>query len=421
MNWSTQAIRDASRTGDYGRVVRLARIAVGVSQKQLGEACGISQSAISRLEMHGTASYNMNILARAATHLQIPPRLVGLADHAAAQAAQVNGTEVERRNFLAGAAAMATAPVLAALPASNAPGSDGTQAATLRLATTAFRRMEGATPSRHLSEPVLAHLRLAQIVASEAAHDEQRARLAAVGSEVASLAGWLSWDMGDHGSARTWYGTAIKAAQRSGDGLLTAYQLGSLAQFEANTGNAAQGLNLVQSARRQIGDKRPAIAEAWLSTVEALAHAAVGDPDATDGALADAARRTDQIAVEDPPPWPWVFTFNHSKVAACRMSCGARLGLSAWVFAAQDAAGAALASGHEKQRALLVLDVASGHMAAGRLDGAFALATSAVETGLRYRSGRIVERARALRRAYTSATPPKVVRDFDARLHGVYL
>ncbi|GGV03571.1 hypothetical protein GCM10010211_83500 [Streptomyces albospinus] len=44
-----------------------------------------------------------------------------------------------------------------------------------------------------------------------------------------------------------------------------------------------------------------------------------------------------------------------------------------------------------------------------------------LETGLRYRSGRIVERVRAVRRSLTSSAPPKVVRDLDERLHGVYL
>jgi hypothetical protein len=41
-----------------------------LSQNQLGEACGISQSAVSRLERHGAASYDT--LARAATHLCLP-------------------------------------------------------------------------------------------------------------------------------------------------------------------------------------------------------------------------------------------------------------------------------------------------------------------------------------------------------------
>ncbi|WP_432047198.1 hypothetical protein [Streptomyces asiaticus] len=116
-----------------------------------------------------------------------------------------------------------------------------------------------------------------------------------------------------------------------------------------------------------------------------------------------------------------MFTFTHTKVAAARLTCGARLGLPGWVAASQDAAAAALTSSHEKQRALLMLDLAAAQLATGRLDGAFALAGRALETGARYRSGRITERARALRRSYTSTTPPRVVREFDERLHGIYL
>ncbi|WP_275558855.1 helix-turn-helix transcriptional regulator [Streptomyces sp. 5-6(2022)] len=418
MNWSAQAIWDASRRGDFGRVVSLARRATGVSQRQLGDACGISQSAVSRLEGRGAASYDMTILARAATHLHIPPRLVGLADHAAAQAAENGPLDVDRRNFLAGTAAIAAAPALTALRPHSV---DADQAAILRTATTAFRRLDGTTPSRHLSEPVLAHLRLSQTITSEAENPEQRARLAAVGSEAASLAGWLAWDMNDIGSARTWYGAAIKAARTSGDRLLLAYQLGSLAGFEADAGNAAQALSLIHRARRHLGADAPAIGSAWLSTVEAQAHAASGNATAADTSLLQAARSTDALQDEQPPPWPWVFTFTHSKVAAARLTCGARLGLPKWVADSQDAAAAALTSSHEKQRALLKLDLAAAHLTSGRLDGAFALATRALETGLRYRSGRIVERARGLRRTYASPTPPKIVRDFDDRLHGVYL
>lgn len=418
MNWSAQAIRDASRRGDFGRVVSLARRATGVSQRQLGDACGISQSAVSRLEGRGTSSYDMTLLARAATHLHIPPRLVGLADHTAAHAAENGQHDVHRRNFLAGTAAIAATPALAALRPTPA---DAGQAATLRMATTAFRRLDGTTPSRHLSEPVLAHLRLTQAITSEAETPEQRARLAAVGSEAASLAGWLAWDMNDIGSARTWYGAAIKAARTSGDRLLLAYQLGSLAGFEADGGNAAQALPLVHRARRHLGEDTPAIASAWLSTVEAQAHAASGNATAADTALLQATHTTDAVQDEQPPPWPWVFTFTHSKVAAARLTCGARLGLPTWVAASQDAAAAALTSAHEKQRALLTLDLAAAHLTSGRLDGAFALAARALETGLRYRSGRIVERARGLRRSYASPSTPKVIRDFDDRLHGIYL
>lgn len=109
---------------------------------------------------------------------------------------------------------------------------------------------------------------------------------------------------------------------------------------------------------------------------------------------------------------------HQTKVAAARVACGARLGLADWVLSEDTEA---LATGHAKQRALLVLDIAAGHLAGGRVEAAFALAGRALDTGLKYRSGRIVERVRSVRRTLTTTTPPKVVRDFDERLHGVYL
>lgn len=148
--------------------------------------------------------------------------------------------------------------------------------------------------------------------------------------------------------------------------LLTACQTGTLAQFEAHAGNGVQALNLTRRARRALGDQRPAVADAWLSSVEALGHAAAGDPPSTDQALttsrtAAEALRTDQ----EPPPWPWVFSFTPDKVAACRVTCGARLQLPEWVLG-EDVE--ALTTGHAKQRALPVLDIAAGHLAGGRVE-----------------------------------------------------
>jgi hypothetical protein len=218
--------------------------------------------------------------------------------------------------------------------------------------------------------------------------------------------------------ARSWYGSAIRAARSAGDPLLAAYQAGSLAQFEAHAGNGVQALNLAQNARRLLGPDRPGVADAWLSSVEALAHAANGDQRGADRALTRSRSVAETLSAEEPPPWPWVFQFDSVKVAACRVTCGAKLGLADWALTDDTEA---LATGHSKQRALVVLDLAAGHLAAGRIEAAFALASRAVDTGLQYRSGRIVERARAVRRSLVLTSPPKVVRDFDERLHGVYL
>ncbi|WP_329379049.1 helix-turn-helix domain-containing protein [Streptomyces sp. NBC_01716] len=414
MNWQAATVRGASRTGDYGKVIELVRQDRRMTQTQLGEVIGLSQSAVSRLEKRGTLTYSTDILAAASAHLGIPPALVGLAD--GRPQGQSNGDDdLDRRKFLGGFAATAAKPVLTALPDKADAG--GGQAAALRLSTSAYRRLDGSTPSRDLAEAVRSHMRLIQNITGAASGDGDRSRLAAVGSEAASLAGWLAWDMGDNGSARTWYGSAVKAARSAADPLLTAYQTGSLAQFEAHAGNAAEALNLTRRARRVLGDRRPPVADAWLTSVEALAHAAAGNRRAADKALT-ASRAAAEALPEEPPPWPWVFTFDPAKVAACRVTCGARLGLPEWVLSDDVDA---LPIGHAKQHALLVLDIAAGHLAGGRVEAAFALAGRALDTGLQYRSGRIVERARAVRRNLTTTAPPKVVREFDERLHGVYL
>jgi hypothetical protein len=57
----------------------------------------------------------------------------------------------------------------------------------------------------------------------------------------------------------------------------------------------------------------------------------------------------------------------------------------------------------------------------GEIESAFAPASRALDTGLQYRSGRIVERSRAVRQLLALSSLPKVVREFDERLHGVYL
>ena len=385
-----------------------------MTQLQLGQALGMSQSAVSRLEKRGTGAYGTDVLAAAAAHLEIPPGLFGFSGSRPPTKGKED--DVNRRSFLEGAAAVAAAPVLSVLPAAADPM--GEQAAALRLSTSAYRRLDGTTPSRDLSEAVHAHMRLIHSV-SQTAGAELRPRLAAVASEAASLAGWLAWDMGDHGSARTRYGTAVQTARAAADPLLTAYQAGSLAQLEAHASNGVQALNLVSRARRALGPQLPAVADAWLSCIEALGHAACRNARAADKALTASRAITERLPNQDPPPWPWVFTFTPQKVAACRVTCGAWLGKADWVLG--DDVEALAVVGHTKQRALLVLDIASGHLAAGRVEAAFALADRALDTGMHYRSGRIIERARAVRRSVTLASPPKIVRDFDERLHGVYL
>ncbi|MGW1950480.1 helix-turn-helix domain-containing protein, partial [Streptomyces sp. NPDC001940] len=193
MDFQTGSVRDASRTGDYGRVIALARVARRMTQTALGQALGLSQSAVSRLEKKGTGAYSTDTLAAAAAHLEIPPALVGLADNRP-PGPQNDGDNVNRRLFLGTAAAAAAAPILPQVPG-PADASSG-QAAALRLATAAYRRLDGTTASRDLADAVQGHMRLirttgtlhdAQVSAAMVEHEDHAMTIATVIDRLPTL------------------------------------------------------------------------------------------------------------------------------------------------------------------------------------------------------------------------------------------
>ncbi|MGW0964467.1 helix-turn-helix domain-containing protein [Streptomyces gelaticus] len=405
-------IKDASRTGDYGAVIRRARRVCGMTQAQFAERCGLSQSAVSRLENSRSSSYNMITLANAATALGLPFELVGLASQ------HSNGIPpVERREFLVGGLAAA---IPLAIPSSAGPADgDPSPAASLRLVTSSYRRLDATTVSSDLADTVHGHLRLIQNIA-QTSTEADRARMASVGSEAASFAAWLAWDMADYGSARRWYGSSVKAAHASSDKLLAAYQIGSLASFEADTGAPHEALRLVSEARHHLGSDVPVLATVWLSSIEAIAHASKGDRSACERALRTCERHASKMPA-DPVVWPWIFAFDERKIACCRITCAARLASSLPIRVSEKDIAVALSNGNDKQRALLTIDAATSHLRSGDADAAFALASRALGEGIRLRSGKIVERARRLRSTYTDSGRTAMVREFDAQLHATYL
>ncbi|MFG2848039.1 helix-turn-helix domain-containing protein [Kitasatospora sp. NPDC048296] len=134
MNWNSAVVREASRTGNYGKVIELARTHRRMTQAQLGEACGLSQSAISRLEKRGIGPYAMDVLLRVSQNLGIPAPLLGLAESTVQ--ARIGTESVERRQFLGAAAAFAVSPALAVVAGPTDEAEQ--QAAALRLATTSY-------------------------------------------------------------------------------------------------------------------------------------------------------------------------------------------------------------------------------------------------------------------------------------------
>jgi hypothetical protein len=125
------------------------------------------------------------------------------------------------------------------------------------------------------------------------------------------------------------------------------------------------------------------------------------------------------------PPWPWIFPFDHAKLAGYRALVYVRLGRPGDALAAfaDSLVAPQLAP---KQRAMIMLEVATAACQEGvrekdtaRIDEAFGLASEALTLGERYDSGRVLQRSRMFRRDYAGPVTSSV-RAFDRRVHATF-
>jgi transcriptional regulator with XRE-family HTH domain len=403
----SRALVVAAQAGRIGEVVRIGRQAVGLTQGDLANRCRVSQSTISRIERSDDVR-DVKTLRIVANKLQVPCALVGLADPPGVSHTSSSEQPVNRREFLEAAALVA---VSAALPAESEQSF-----AAIRTITVAQRRLDGETPSRDLAQAVIAHLRMVNRKRTATRDPLAQQMIAARMSEIAGFSGWLHWDMHDLGSARTFYSTAIKAAASAHHPTLPAYMLGSLAALAVHEGNASEGLAILRNAATRLGPECPMIAVAWLSSLEAIAHADAHNEPATWQALDRAEEAVRTMPTDGAVPWPWVFQFDHEKVARHRITSAVRLGRPQMALATGSDVAGFLHTGHAKQRGLLQLDLAEAHLQSGEADEAFRMAIEAVDLGREIQSGRIIDRARQFRRHFKGPAAQPSIREFDDRI-----
>jgi transcriptional regulator with XRE-family HTH domain len=395
--WSKHPVREALATCDMPTLMAAVQGARGWSQTELASRLGYSQSWVSRV-IRRRQQLTVEQVRHMAERLQVPRGLLRLGGDGPT-------TRREFTKLLAATGLGLSTPRVAE--------AEDTPAAALRAITTAQRRLDATSPARDLARGAIAHLDLARRKLSQS-RGATAAELAGVVSEAAGFAAWLHADMLDLGSARRFYRAAINAAVRTENGLLAGYMTGSLAAFEIDRYDPDLGLRLVAEAGEELGPRAHPAALAWLRCIEALGHAVRRDNGETSRALRSAESAVDAGEHQGAPPWPWVFPFDHAKLAGYRALAAVRLGQprqAARAFA--DALPAVRPA--PKQHAVLMLEVATMHSQSGDHNEAFGLASDALTVGVAYRSERVIQHARRFRRTYEES-PPELVRDFDEQL-----
>ena len=318
------AVLEAVQQGDTGAVIRLARRAKGETQRQTGDACGYSQSEISRIENGRARLYDIRTLGRLAEHLDIPPHLLGLADD-----------DVRRRDFLREAAAGAAGVVLAldlagrnrlsarAGLASSAPPTLGRLQQQIGSAHTLYQRGEYRRVASDLPSLISASSDGNLLVEDE--HNRERA-LAAEGW-VFALAAKVATKLEQPSTARLAADRAVTAAAFSGSSALrgtATYQLACALEAAGEPAHAERVAVIGADQLADAGRRSAAVlsVRGALLLIAAIAASAQGDAAASARHLADAQRLADELGVDGNHAWTGFGPTNvrtHALAAAVRL------------------------------------------------------------------------------------------------------
>lgn len=404
--WAAPRVASALASCDFATLLEEIRQAYGWKQADLAVVVGYSQSWVSKV-LRGAQALTTDQVRDISRLLGIPLHLLRFSD--------LRGEDpTNRRDF-------GKALTLALLPSGGRSVVDENTAATLTAITGSQRRLDATAPARDLTKVVIAHLEMGTRIYSRTRRLPVAPKVAAAVSEAAGFAAWLYADMQDIGSARRYYRQAIDSARRAEDDLLAGYMIGSLAAFEIECDDSGLGLALLGKARKQIESTAHPTPMAWLASMEALAHAGSGDgrQRATDAILR--AEKAVNTRCDEPPPWPWVFPFDHAKLARYRAAVAVRLNQPSEALAAFAESLTAVQPA-PKQRAVVMLEVATalrqageGKKDAAHVDEAFRLAGEALTMGLAFSSERVIQRARRFRREYSGPATQRT-REFDEEL-----
>lgn len=304
--------------------------------------------------------------------------------------------DVDRKTFLKTALGASAGAALARY-APPVGGDAGDLLLAVSGPTAHYRRMEQAVSSDQLAPAVDAHLALAAGIVGE---QLRSASGYSVLAEVSGLAAWLAADRGDAATARRRYTEAIEHARRAHHPLLASYMTASLGHFAVESGDPRQGVTLLDRAEAQLDQSAPSTARAWLASLYAVGHAALGNRKATYAALRAAEKATSRQQGE--PSWPWVFSFDRAKAVRYQAGALARLGDLRAATAAFEAIPPTLDG--PKPRALVQLEQAQVLARTGNIDGGCALALEALRVGRDYGSERITSRVRAYRASLPART-----------------
>src|SRR5215831_5653719 len=233
-------------------------------------------------------------------------------------------------------------------------------------------------------------------------------------AELTRLAGWMAYDLEQHGLAQRYLIQALRLAREAEDQAFGGEILAGMSHQAVYVGRADDALDLARAAHDSAAKAGlPALAAESLIM---QAHAfAVGKETAACGAALNAAQRAfERSSAADTPPW--LRYFDEAYMAAKFGHCFRELGQGskAEKFARRSLD---MVDGYIRGRTFNVVLLANAHLQQQNLDEACAVGNQALDLGSGLQSARTIKYIRDLRRRMSKFSKEPVVSDFQGRAH----
>ncbi|MFI7226797.1 hypothetical protein ACIBO5_26600 [Nonomuraea angiospora] len=245
--------------------------------------------------------------------------------------------DVERRRFLIdstfaiGAGSVGAIRWLTSPPGGQLNGTGGRRVgradiAAIHEVTRSFGELDNRFGSGRVRSSVVKYLDTAvSPLLKDGLYDESTGRrLAAAAAELTRLAGWMAYDMEQHGLAQRYLIQALRLARSADDHTLGGEILAGMAHQAIYMGQHSHALDLARSA--QLAARRAGVHTLLASAhvLEAHAHAGLGDVRSCGVALHEAECAFDARKPDDEPVWLSYFdeAYLSAKFAHCFRDLG---------------------------------------------------------------------------------------------------
>lgn len=293
-------------------------------------------------------------------------------------------------------------------------GIDPTAAQLISDTLALFRRMDDRLGAQPMVRPTLALRGLLEGLSSFPVEVETRVRLRAVGAQLSQFLGWLAFDASDHSTARAYYQEGLFVARSSGDHNLTLFILGHIAILALSEGKLVEAVTVVESQIELVLQTTCQLTRSWFSAVEATVRSISGDRASCHAAL-DRSRKAFLKAGSAPAP-PWLYSFDHSRLAAYEGGCLERIGELERARTTWDRALELLPDDRVRDRAVYLIHLATVYARLGEVEKSCALGEEAIVIALETSSVRITEQLGNLRTQLNPWNETGPVRNLDRYL-----